>query len=73
MLEVRGEGLFYSRLQRLDHGCRTVYTAGFLRFWVLGLEDGHGLTFWLLLQTAYKPKKLKRDPLFSAGSDFTQT
>ena len=34
--------------KELEHGCRLIY-AGIPSFFVLGLEDGHVPTFWLLV------------------------
>ena len=34
--------------KRLEYGCRVIYT-GFRFSFVLGSEDGHIRTFWLLL------------------------
>ena len=36
----------YSRLEKMEHGCRMVY-AGFPSFFGLELEDRHVPTFWL--------------------------
>ena len=49
----------YIRLQKMEHGCRTI-CAGFPSFFGLGLVDGHDPTFWFLLQSALCPSNQSR-------------